>query len=197
MRRVLLLGPPGSGKVTRARAMTRALPPVDERTALEQAWIVYGARLRERAAGEHPFRAPHHTCSEAALIGGGHWARPGEASLAHGGALLLDELAEFRESAINALAHVLNAQGSLCKWQGTTLWIPARPQLLIASSNACPCGHLGVAEGRSCSCSRRAIASYTARIASYAERLGIAEIIPCRPYTVDEIQRGLHLGGES
>lgn len=197
MRRVLLLGPPGSGKVTRARAMTRALPAVDAQTALEQAWIVYGARLPSRALAEVPFRAPHHTCSDLALTGGGTFARPGEASLAHGGTLLLDELAEFRKSAIDALAHVLSAQGSLCKWSagGTTLWIPARPQLLVASSNACPCGYLG--SERACTCSRRAIASYTDRIASYAERLGITEIVPCRPYTVDEIQRGVHLGDAS
>lgn len=109
-----------------------------------------------------PFRAPHHTCSEAGLVGGGTPIRPGEVSLAHGGVLFLDELPEFRRSSLAALRRVLDVGESVICRTDRTCRMPARPRAVIASANPCPCGYLGSA--RACACSTKEINAYQAQI---------------------------------
>lgn len=198
MRRALLLGVPGSGKITRARELTRALTPLTGDARVELAWIYHGARLDQPwlyhdksqtpAPADRPyvpFRAPHHTCSEAAIIGGGAFHRPGEASLAHGGTLLLDELPEFRRGTIDSLAYVLDkGEAQVSHWCA----IPARPQLLLACANPCPCGYLG--SDHPCRCSRRTLAAYASQLTRFTDALRIDEIIPCRPRTIAQLFHG-------
>lgn len=180
MRSALLLGPPGSGKIARARAIAAELPALEGDTLVEHAWIMYGARLADGPVLEAraPFRAPHHTTSEAGICGAVSAAGrlyPGEASLAHGGCLLLDELPEFRASAIGALGCVLR-HGERVFWRRTG-WItlPARPALLLATAGPCPCGYLG--SQHPCRCSRDAIDRWATWLCRCAAALGITEVI--------------------
>jgi magnesium chelatase family protein len=156
---LLLLGPPGSGKTMLARCLAGILPPLLPEEALETTAIHSAAGvLREGLLVARPFRAPHHTASQAALVGGGAIPRPGEISLAHNGVLFLDELPEFRRSVLEGLRQPLE-EGfvSLSRVRGT-LRLPARFQL-VAAMNPCPCGG-----SRGCTCT-------TAQARAYAHRV--------------------------
>jgi magnesium chelatase family protein len=158
-------GPPGCGKTMLARAAAGLLPPLSEDEAAEVSRIHSVAAVfdqREPMSLRAPFRAPHHTISTQALVGGGPRVRPGEASLAHRGILFLDETLQFRVDALDALrgpidsgtVHVARVEG--------TLVLPAR-FMLLAAFNPCPCGWFGVA-GRECSCEDGQRRRYQARL---------------------------------
>lgn len=162
---LLMVGSPGSGKSMLARRMTSILPPLEGRDRLEALRInsVAGEDLSRLLAGHRPFRSPHHSISTAGLVGGGRPARPGEISLAHGGCLFLDELAEFPTNVLQLLRQpmeegrirIVRAEGSFS--------FPSRFQFL-AASNPCPCGYLGDREVP-CTCSVATIQRYQAKLA--------------------------------
>jgi magnesium chelatase family protein len=160
---ILLVGPPGTGKSMLAARFPGILPPMTEQDALESAAVqsLTGgfslARWRMR-----PFRAPHHTASGVALVGGGSVPRPGEISLAHCGVLFLDELPEFDRRVLEVLREPLESGRITISRAARQADFPARFQL-VAAMNPCPCGYLGHAANR-CRCTPDAVARYQGRI---------------------------------
>ena len=158
-------GPPGVGKTLLARAAASLLPLLDEREAAEVSRIHSVAGLREPRAAvslRRPFRAPHHTISTQALVGGGPRIRPGEASLAHRGALFLDETLQFRADALDSLRGPIDSGAvTIARVEGV-LALPAR-FMLLAAFNPCPCGWFGV-DGHECTCEDGMRRRYQARL---------------------------------
>lgn len=160
---VLMTGPPGTGKSMLAQRFPALLPPLAPDEALESAALLSLARGFDlRDWGRRSFRAPHHTLSSVALVGGGSPPRPGEVSLAHHGVLFLDELPEYSRTALEALREPLENGRILISRAARQAEFPARFQLL-AAMNPCPCGHLG-SPLAACRCSADAAARYQARI---------------------------------
>lgn len=162
---LLLVGPPGGGKTLLARRITTVMPPLTFTEAMEVTAIHSVAGLvdsRTGAISHRPFRSPHHSLSEAALIGGGDIPRPGEISLAHHGVLFLDELAEFRRNVLEALRQPLE-DGYVCIARSRArASFPARP-LVVAAVNGCPCGYYGHPT-RPCVCTEQKRIRYTQRL---------------------------------
>jgi magnesium chelatase family protein len=162
---LLMIGPPGTGKSMLASRLPGLLPLMDEAEALETAAVVsLGLEPPDpQRFFRRPFRAPHHSASAAALVGGTGHPRPGEISLAHNGVLFLDELPEFDRRVLEVLREPLETGRILISRAARKVDFPARFQL-VAAMNPCPCGFLGDARGAVCSCTPDQIARYRARV---------------------------------
>lgn len=163
---VLLMGPPGSGKTLLASRLTTILPPLSQDEMLEAAVVhsVAGEDVTPILAGRRPFRSPHHSASQAGLVGGGSPVRPGEISLAHQGVLFLDELPEFHGSTLQSMRQPMESGVVRITRAEGSVTLPAR-FMLAAAANPCPCGYYGVADGeRECRCTDQQVRQYQGRI---------------------------------
>lgn len=179
---LLMIGPPGTGKTMLASRLPGILPPLSNDEALEVTAIY--SLLREKSCeipwGKRPFRAPHHTASAVALVGGGSHPRPGEISLAHHGILFLDELPEFSGRILEVLREPLESGSILISRAARQVEFPARFQL-IAAMNPCPCGYLSDPKKR-CQCTQEQIKRYRSRISGpLLDRIDMHIEVPALP----------------
>ena len=181
---MLMIGPPGTGKTMLAKRMPSILPEMTLQEALEATRIhSVAGTLPSHAAliGRRPFRSPHHTISDAGLLGGGAHPIPGEVSLAHHGVLFLDELPEFKRSVLEVLRQPLEDGHVTISRAAVSLEYPAQ-FLLIASSNPCPCGYFGNGSQR-CTCTPATIQRYMSRLSGpLLDRIDLHINVPAVPY---------------
>ncbi len=179
---LLLSGSPGTGKTMLAQRLPDLLPPMSEQQALESAavWSITRHGFQSELWQQRPFRAPHHTASGVALVGGGSHPMPGEISLAHHGVLFLDELPEFNRQVLEVLREPLESGHITISRATRQATFPARFQL-VAAMNPCPCGFAGDASGR-CHCSPPVIERYQGKISGpLLDRIDLHVHVPTIP----------------
>ena len=181
---IIMIGPPGSGKTMLAKRLPSILPPMSFEEALETTKIhsVAGLLGKDRALiTERPFRNPHHTVSDAALVGGGSFPRPGEVSFAHYGVLFLDELPEFKKNVLEVLRQPLEDAKVTVSLSKMSLEFPAN-FMLAAAMNPCPCGFY-TDPAKECTCAPPQIQRYMAKISGpLLDRIDIHIEVPAVKY---------------
>ncbi len=181
---ILMIGPPGSGKTMLAKRLPSILPPLSFEEALETTKIhsVAGILPKDTALiTERPFRSPHHTVSDAALIGGGSFPKPGEVSFAHHGVLFLDELPEFKKNVLEVLRQPLEDYKVTVSRSKMSLEFPAN-FMLAAAMNPCPCGYY-TDPNRTCTCNEGMIQRYMSKISGpLLDRIDIHIEVPAVKY---------------
>lgn len=184
---LLMIGPPGSGKTMLARRLPTILPALSYEEAVETTKIhsIAGSLNGNRSlVTRRPFRAPHHSISDAGLIGGGHIPKPGEVSLAHNGVLFLDEFSEFKRNVLDSLRQPLEDGEVTISRVTHSITFPAR-FMLVAAMNPCPCGYFGDTR-RSCICSAGQIQRHRSRVSGpLLDRMDIHIEVP--PVTIREL----------
>jgi magnesium chelatase family protein len=181
---ILLVGPPGTGKSMLASRLPGLLPPMTEAAALESAAVLsLAGQFRPDRFRRHPYRAPHHTASSAALVGGGSVPSPGEISLAHQGVLFLDEIPEFDRRVLEALREPLDSGRIHISRAARQAEFPAQFQL-VAAMNPCPCGYHGDSRGR-CRCTPDQVLRYRRRLSGpLLDRIDLQIEVPALPAEV-------------